>query len=317
MNQSKNKSRLVIIICVVIAAVAIIAVAAFCLWHAEQERLASERATEIEQILVDMTQEADALEISTDASADRAVLLQQYGVLQDAKTEIQDAERNGEFALPNGETYDASETIGALDAEMGQIRDWFIADYDSTLEESSFPESTSADSITVEQCQAKLDALGALKTAIEQESIIWDGATGEGSEYASLLDRVTAQIATGDALLPEVQAAQAQAAEEAKANGFLGKWGTNMMGAMGGSPGSSVDDVVFFYDDGKVSSKEQNLMTGGTGTPTHEQTTARWERTGGIENGIVTITTSYGTTYYYNINTGSLTSSGGGTYYRM
>lgn len=227
-EKDKPKKGIIIAIVSVVIVALICGVVGYNLWNAEQERLADERYTEVASLVDELLEDASIIKPNTGEGADRAVLLEEYQVLSAANIAVMEAQENGDLTLMNGEAYDVSAEMADIRAKIDKIHDWFVQYYKGLLADYSYPDGTTADSISSADCQTKLDQLASLLTLLKDEIAIWDGNTDAGSDYAALVDAVNAQIAKGNELLPLIAAREDEerrrAEEDAKQNGFIGKW---------------------------------------------------------------------------------------------
>lgn len=305
-EQPKGKrGKKIAIICAIVAAIIVIAsIVGYNLWSAEQERVTEERRAEIQALVDQMAKAANQIQPNTGEGADRPVLLEQYITIDDAKKSILDAEAAGTFELPNGTTFDLEPVIAPLNEKLTQIHDWFVQSYEALLAAASFPGDATADNTSSADCQSKIDTLNQILKMIEQEKVIWGDQTGEGSEYATLIADINAQIAKGNELMPAITAreeAERQKAEaEARTNGFIGTWG--MYWGMGGMVNFH---RVKFNANGTGESITKGLYT----------TPFTWTKNV-VSDNVVNITTSGGDTYVYNISDGVLRLPDGAEYER-
>lgn len=298
-KPASNKRRNIIIACVIVVVVAlVVGIVGYNMWQADQQKKTEERTAQIQESVDGIMQEANALTVNTGEGADRATLLAQYATLQSAKDALASEQQQGNFALPNGSSYDITQDVDYLESQMAGIRAWFEQSYTQSLAAASFAEGDTAESLSSSACQQKLDALTALKATIEQEKAIWGDDTGASSTYANLINQIDAQIAKGNELLPQITTREEEEAKNSR--GFIGSWAWSSMG--GGTP---MINVITFYEDGRFLS--QMRMT---------QTTSTWSLVGQASDGRVTVQTDP-TTYTYNPETDTLvTGDGSMTYTR-
>lgn len=206
-----DRKKIIAIAAIVVAVIAIVAIVAFVLWNQEQERLSNERLAEVQQIVGEHERAIAAIEVDTSGAAERAVLLQQYETADAELVAIQEAAEGDELVLFDGSVYDTSSLEDKLKEKMDAIRQWFIDDYEKRIAADTLSEEANADNTSRESCQALLDDLTALLAQMEQEAVIWDGETGEGTPYAQLVAKANAATTRDNAVLQQIAEREEQA----------------------------------------------------------------------------------------------------------
>lgn len=223
-----SRTKIIAIVLAVIGVAIVVGIVAFVLWSQEQARLSDERLTEVQQIMTQYEENVAAIEVDTSDAAERGVLLQQYETADAELVAIQEAAQGDELVLFDGSVYDTSYLEDELRQKMDDIRQWFIADYEERIAADTLPGDASGDNTSRESCQALLDDLAALLAQMEQETIIWNGETGEGSQYAQLVAKVNEATTRDNDVLQQIaereQREEQEKLEQLKAKQPIGRW---------------------------------------------------------------------------------------------
>lgn len=315
-KKQAHKNQTVIVTSIIVAIVVIAAVVGFALWSSEQNRLGEERYAQVDAVYAQFVKVDDGIVPDVGADADRAVLVQQYVELDQLIDSVDTAKAADDLRLYNGSQFDTAELESSITEKMGAIADWLMSYYDAQLVANSFLETDTAESLSAETCQARIDGLTALRSAIESDAKVIDTQRDPQYQVENLLAQIAVQLDRGRALLPEIQAredaeaaANAQRAFEAKADNFIGEWRSEV----------EVPEADF------KSWAEFIFKRGGQGEwatrgkdDHYEGFT--WKRAGEINNGRVNITVTYpggqSEILTYNIETDKLYNSYGDEFIR-
>lgn len=190
--------------------------------------------------------QVDALRMAD--GMDRAARLDGYAALKSLKTQLLADIDAGAFGLYGGFEYDTEDLRSSLDDAIVQARDWFTSDYSARLANNALAQDASADNVTREDAQAKVDALSLLLADMGNEIQIWPAGTAEDAGYVDLLGKVNAEADRAKAIVAELDKRDI----EAKA-------------AANGKTVSSINaDGSITYADGSVSYDGGNTYSGGS-----------------------------------------------------
>lgn len=317
-DEASSKPRSVSLLAAVAAIVLLLAVViGYMFWSQEQDRLSAERLTEVQDVYNGFKLQDDAIVVNTGKGANKIVLLQQYADLGNLRDSLESSIESGRLSLLDGTLYDVSSVRESIPGKMSAISDWVLSDYRMRLSSNSFKKTDTLSNLSKKKCNARLSALKKLKAELDNDVRIMGEDNGQTKEIISDIDKQTdkgKKILSKIKKRQKVKASKAKAERrklEAKANGFIGTWAFEMLN---GEVSPSLR-FLEFYSDGRFYDKEEIIKTGRAPEPDEwKHTTATWKRVGGIKNGIVTISTSYGTRFYYHIDRHRITDSEGTTF---
>lgn len=289
-------AKLIVVLAVVVVLAIVAGIVAFVVWQGNSEQDAA-REQEVVQVVATFQSEIDALPPVSSLQGDREALLKQFQTLERIATEVQAAEDDGSLTLRNGSLYDTAELRESISQREREIRQWFVDDYEKRIAQDTLPESANADNTSREACQKLIDDLAKLKSQIEGEAIIWQGDTGDGSQYKQLLTQVSDALVRDNQVMVTISEREAQLQNREP----LGAWYTSDNGRRFGP---------IFEAGGGFALNMPDHYTEGT-----------WRRTGDGSNGTVAYTAyflggSKIATYYYNPTTDTLTDDSGRSYTR-